>query len=71
MLIIKNAPKVEGYLRPVDLDCGELFAFLDDEGVFMRVDDCIVNLDEGNLMDLYDYEEKPIKRLCGELIIKE
>lgn len=73
MLVITNSPEVTGYLKIEDLDYGEIFTFLDDNGVYMKIDnnDCFVDLSNGYTHESYEHEDRPIKRLHGELIIKE
>ena len=75
MEIIGNI-ETKGFLRCVDLDDGEVFTFLDDDKPYMICsDNCnsfIINLDTGDIEgDVYDFPERPIRKLKAKLIIED
>lgn len=71
MLVIRDLPMIEGYLRMNDLDSGEIFAFLDDDGLYMMTNgDTFIDLRDGSLQDMYDFEQRPIRRINAVLTIE-
>lgn len=69
---LKNA----GYLRIYDLDNGECFAFLDDDTLYMKVDDDehFIDVGSGEIIDIDDgrgnnYEDRPVKRVNVKVVI--
>ena len=66
--------EVKGFLRCEDLEDGEVFTFLDDNSPYMLCSDswdrCVVNLETGDVGDIYDSSERPVRRLKAKLIIE-
>ena len=68
--------EVKGFLRCEDLEDGEVFTFLDDNKPFMLCSDddyerYIIDLDSGAIEGvIYDFSEKPVRRLKAKLIIE-
>lgn len=72
MLKIKNKVAITGFLSVEDLRQGDLFAFLDEEEVYLMTDsDYFVRLPDGEMLDVYseNYTDRPIKTLNAEMII--
>ena len=74
MEIIGNI-NIKGFLRCEDLECGEVFTFLDDNRPYMLCEDAydtyIVDLDTGYIEGIIqDFSEKPIRRLKAKLVIE-
>ena len=74
MEIIGNV-NIKGFLRCEDLECGEVFTFLDDNRPYMLCGDAydtyIVDLDTGYIEGvIQDFSEKPVRRLKAKLVIE-
>lgn len=74
MEIIGNI-ETKGFLRCVDLDDGEVFAFLDDNKPYMicsnNYDTFVINLVTGDIEgDIYDFPDRPVRELKTKLIIE-
>ena len=74
MVIIGNI-NIEGFLRCGDLECGEVFTFLDDNRPYMLCeydyDTYIVDLGTGDIEGvIQDFSERPVRRLKVKLIIE-
>ena len=72
MIKIKNKVDITGFLSVEDLKQGDLFAFLDEEEVYLMTDsDYFVRLPDGEIFDVYgeNYTDRPIKTLNAEMII--
>ena len=72
MEIIGN---IKGFLRCEDLECGEVFTFLDDNRPYMLCEDTydtyIVDLDTGDIEGvIQDFSERPVRRLKVKLVIE-
>ena len=68
--------EVKGFLRACDLNDGDVFTFLDDNEPYMLCsngcDIFIINLGTGKLEgDVYDFQDRPIRRLKAKLIIED
>ena len=68
--------EVKGFLRACDLENGEVFTFLDDSEPFMLCSDdyerYIINLDTGNIEGvIYDFSDRPVRRLKAKLVIED
>ena len=68
--------EVKGFLRTSDLEDGDVFTFLDDNKPYMlcsnNYDIFIINLDTGETEgDVYDFPDRPIRRLKAKLIIED
>ena len=68
--------EVKGFLSCRDLEDGEVFTFLDDREPFMLCSDdyetYIINLDTGNIEGvIYDFSERPVRRLKAKLVIED
>lgn len=65
--------KKEGFLRMCDLEIGECFCFLDSDELCMITDeDKYLNFANNQLYDTYsDEEDRPIKRIKAEIVIKD
>ena len=66
---------IKGFLRCEDLECGEVFTFLDDNRPCMlcadNYDTYIVDLDTGDIEGtIEDFSEKPVRRLKAKLVIE-
>ena len=66
---------IKGFLRCEDLECGEVFTFLDDNRPCMlcadNYDTYIVNLDDGDIEGtMEDFSERPIRKLKAKLVIE-
>lgn len=66
---------IKGFLRCEDLECGEVFTFLDDNKPCMlctdNYDTYIVDLNTGDVKGvIQDFSEKPVRRLKVKLIIE-
>ena len=75
MEIIGNVD-IKGFLRCEDLECGEVFTFLDDNRPYMlcadSYDTYIVDLDTGDIKGvIYDFSKRPVRRLKAKLIIED
>ena len=73
MLKITNKVAITGFLSVSDLEQGDLFAFLDEEKVYLMTDsDYFVRLPDGEIFDVYgdNYRDRPIKTLNAEMTIK-
>ena len=65
----------KGFLRCEDLECGEVFTFLDDNRPCMLCvdgyDTCIVDLATGDIEGtIEDFSERPVRRLKAKLVIE-
>ena len=74
MEIIGNVA-IKGFLRCEDLECGEVFTFLDDNRPCMLCaeysDTYIVDLDTGDIKGVIeDFSERPVRRLKVKLVIE-
>ena len=74
MEIIGNVD-IKGFLRCEDLECGEVFTFLDDNRPYMlcadNYDTYIVDLDTGDIEGvMQDFSERPVRRLKVKLVIE-
>ena len=74
MEIIGNI-NIKGFLRCEDLECGEVFTFLDDNRPYMlcadNYDTYIVDLNTGDIEGvIFDFSEKPVRRLKAKLVIE-
>ena len=74
MEIIGNI-EAKGFLRCVDLEDGEVFTFLDDNKPYMicsnNCDTLVINLDTGDIEgDIYDFTDRPVRKLKAKLIIE-
>lgn len=74
MEIIGNV-NIKGFLRCEDLECGEVFTFLDDNRPYMLCTDSydiyIVDLGTGAIEGvIQDFSEKPVRRLTAKLVIE-
>ena len=74
MEIIGNVA-IKGFLRCEDLECGEVFTFLDDNRPCMlcadNYDRYIVDLDTGDIEGIIsDFSEKPVRKLKAKLVIE-
>ena len=74
MEIIGNI-ETKGFLRCVDLDDGEVFAFLDDDKPYMicsnNYDTFVINLVTGDIEgDIHDFSDRPVRELKTKLIIE-
>lgn len=74
MEIIGNI-ETKGFLRCVDLDDGEVFAFLDDDKPYMicssNYDTFVINLVTGDIEgDIHDFPDRPVRELKTKLIIE-
>lgn len=69
---INKELKATGYLKPENVECGECFMYQDDNTLYMRVEDEIVEVASGefagNVYD-YDYANRPIVKIETELHI--
>ena len=68
--------EVKGFLSCRDLEDGEVFTFLDDNKPFILCSDdyetYIINLDTGNIEGvIYDFSERPVRRLKAKLVIED
>ena len=67
--------EIKGFLTVEDLDDGDVFTFLDDSEPYMlcsnTYDKFFVNLDTGDVEDVEDFLERPIRRLKAKLIIED
>lgn len=68
--------EVKEYLKCRDLEDGEVFTFLDDNKPFMLCSDdyerYIIDLDTGNIEGvIYDFSERPVRRLKAKLVIED
>lgn len=75
MEIIGNID-IKRFLRCEDLECGEVFTFLDDNKPCMLCEDAydtfIVNLATGYIEGvMQDFLEKPVRRLKVKLVIED
>lgn len=75
MKIIGNVD-IKGFLRCEDLECGEVFTFLDDNRPYMlcqdNYDTYIVDLDTGDIEGtMEDFSERPVRRLKAKLVIED
>ena len=73
MEIIGN---IKGFLRCEDLECGEVFTFLDDNRICMLCPDSydtyIVNLATGDLEGTREaFSETPVRRIQAQLVIED
>jgi hypothetical protein len=73
MIKIKNKVAITGFLSVEDLKQGDLFAFLDEEEVYLMTDsDYFVRLPDGEIFDIYgdeNYPDRPVRTLHAEMII--
>ena len=74
MEIIGKA-NIEGFLRCEDLECGEVFTFLDDNRPCMlcadNYDTHIVDLATGDIEGtIEDFSGRPVRRLKAKLVIE-
>ena len=74
MEIIGNI-NIKGFLRCEDLECGEVFTFLDNNKICMLCPDSydtyIVNLATGDIEGtMEDFSERPVRRLKAKLVIE-
>lgn len=74
MEIIGNVD-IKGFLRCEDLECGEVFTFLDDNTPYMlcvdNYDVYVVDLGTGAIEGvIQDFSERPVRRLKAKLIIE-
>ena len=68
--------EIKGFLRVQDLEDGEVFTFLDDNKPYMlcsnNYDNFVVSLGTGDIEgDVYDFPDKPIRRIKAKLIIED
>ena len=68
--------EIKGFLRCEDLKDGEVFTFLDDNTPYMLCSNScnifIINLSTGELEgDVYEFPDRPVRRLKAELIIED
>ena len=68
--------EAKGFLSCRDLEDGEVFTFLDDNKPFILCSDdyetYIINLDTGNIEGvIYDFSERPVRRLKAKLVIED
>ena len=68
--------EAQGFLSCRDLEDGEVFTFLDDNKPFILCSDdyetYIINLDTGNIEGvIYDFSERPVRRLKAKLVIED
>ena len=66
---------IKGFLRCEDLECGEVFTFLDDNRPCMlcadNYDTYIVDLATGDIEGtMEDFSERPVRRLKAKLVIE-
>lgn len=74
MEIIGNI-NIKGFLRCEDLECGEVFTFLDDNQPCMlcadKYDTFVVDLGTGDIKGVIcDFSERPVRRLNAKLVIE-
>ena len=68
--------EAKGFLSCRDLEDGEVFTFLDDNKPFILCSDdyetYIINLDTGNIEGvIYDFSERPVRRLKAKVVIED
>lgn len=66
---------IKGFLRCEDLECGEVFTFLDNNRPCIlcadNYDTYIVDLDTGDIEGVIDdFSERPVRRLKAKLVIE-
>ena len=67
---------IKGFLRCEDLECGEVFTFLDNNRPCMlcadNYDTYIIDLDTGDIEGVIpDFLKKPVRRLKAKLVIED
>ena len=69
---VEGTIKINGFLRVEDLNEGEAFVFEDSDIVFMRAElDQFINLEDGTISNVFDYDNSPVRRINAKIVVED
>ena len=71
-MTVEGTIKINGFLRVEDLNEGEAFVFEDSDTVFMRAElDQFINLEDGTISNVFDYNDSPVRRINAKIVVED